>query len=188
MPCRSTSLLLPARISQIKTSGSKHGARGFDVQPPRRRFHFRGQPSGPRLDVIHVLPAGRVLLGHAVERGMRSGPKPEQRRPKPRVHEGALAVDELADQHVRRFSHGAESAEDFMRLRMSPPAAADALAGDRLGQAAASGGDDDAALLDVPERIHRASLTTTPPFITKGTRSRMRTSCNGSPLTAIRSA
>ena len=47
---------------------------------------------------------------------------------------GDLAVQELADEHVRRVADGSGGDKDRASLRVAPPASADAFAGNRIGE------------------------------------------------------
>ncbi len=62
-----------------------------------------------------------------------------------------LALDQLAHQDVRAVAHRLGDAEDLISLRVTPPAATDSLACDRLGeirQCTARGLQDHAMPLD----------------------------------------
>jgi len=83
--------------------------------------------------------------------------QPHQRRPEAPVHEGDLAIHQAKAEHVGALRDARERSEDVVPARMAPPAAADGLADNRLGQVgrllAARARQDDAMLFHEAQRI-----------------------------------
>jgi hypothetical protein len=76
-----------------------------------------------------------VLLRDAVELGARPARLDrEQRGPEPPVHQRDLAAREAARGHLAAVVDRVQQGEDALARRVAPPAAADGLAGDGLGQ------------------------------------------------------
>ena len=80
-----------------------------------------------------------------------------QSRPESPVHESDFSSNDAADEHIRRFAHGARERKNAFRTPMRPPACADRFAGDRRSER----GNmrmfrrfgDDAMALDERERL-----------------------------------
>jgi len=115
-------------------------------------------PLRKRCFVQHMLALCRVHLVQAREALARKAIRePDQRRPQTLVHVSDLAIDNAADEDLRRIARGTCDRKDFLAARMRPPIAPDCFADDRLGErrnrAPARGLGNHAVTFDEIERL-----------------------------------